>query len=188
MNSAASLLEKPSLQAVHNFVLAAYHNDVRAAQAYIARYPQYLDLQDHDGKTALCLAIRRQCHDVLQVLLRGGADVNARDTSKNTPLHWAVVVQDRDAVLSLIDAGADLAAKDATHQTPLEWAVNNDFPRDIIRILQEAPQRQADNAARAKKECEAAIRQRAENICREEGVNIAPSDLKRWRIRVRPFK
>jgi len=51
----------------------------------------------------------------VQVLVGGGADVNARFTGPHTetPLHWAASCDDVDVLDALLDAGADLEARGA---------------------------------------------------------------------------
>ena len=51
-----------------------------------------------------------------------GADVNARDSAKNTPLHWAAASGGVDAARLLLDAGADLTLRGAGGDQPLHIA------------------------------------------------------------------
>ena len=58
-------------------------------------------------------------------LLVAGAEVDARDASGRTPLHYACITGDRDLVAVLIDEGcADIEAKDAVGSTPLIQCVD----------------------------------------------------------------
>lgn len=63
--------------------------------------------------------------DILKALLDAGADVNARDESKATALHYACSRQDTACVAELIKRGADLSAKDEYGNTPAMKAAKN---------------------------------------------------------------
>ena len=55
------------------------------------------------------VAVANHQRDVVDALLRAGGEVNARDSSRNTPLEMAVRDLDADTavVRLLLDAGAD---------------------------------------------------------------------------------
>jgi hypothetical protein len=48
----------------------------------------------------------------VKLLIGGGADVNAKDVSGKTPLHWAVTAEQTEIVRILLANGADVNAKD----------------------------------------------------------------------------
>ena len=74
-------------------------------------------------------------------LIRAGADVNARTTDENTPLHTAVKQKNAYKVVALlIRAGADVDARNGNQLTPFYIAVfNNEFYGDrgdeVIALL-----------------------------------------------------
>ncbi|XP_076435310.1 uncharacterized protein LOC143275219 [Babylonia areolata] len=80
-----------------------------------------------EGSTALHFACKCPSHtasaDITCLLLRAGADVNAKDSTKNTPLMWAVERGHADTAKMLLEHGADVNAKDSAGHTPLWCAV-----------------------------------------------------------------
>eukprot|EP00052_Salpingoeca_macrocollata_P012673 m.98732 g.98732 ORF g.98732 m.98732 type:complete len:514 (+) comp18578_c0_seq3:220-1761(+) len=61
---------------------------------------------------------------VADLLLQHGADLNALDISKNTPLIRAVQSQQHEMVVYLIGKGADIFATDKDGDDALHWAAN----------------------------------------------------------------
>lgn len=76
------------------------------AEAQDKHYPE-----DVVGGTALHLAVRGTDQKMIELLLKGGADVNARDKQGETPLAWAVDHNRLEAVKLLIAKGADVNAR-----------------------------------------------------------------------------
>ncbi|KAL2132332.1 hypothetical protein VTI74DRAFT_3936 [Chaetomium olivicolor] len=74
------------------------------------------------GETPLWL-VRLDDLETLDRLIKGGADINARDVRGRTLLHKASRRGASDFVLGLLDRGADSEARDADGQTPLFEAV-----------------------------------------------------------------
>lgn len=75
---------------------------------------------------------------VVQTLLkRGGADVNKRDESGNTPLICTCLKGARDLVKLLLDAGADANLPNQRGRTPLHFAAESGNAQ-IIALLAEA--------------------------------------------------
>nr|KAF6493624.1 ankyrin repeat and SOCS box containing 8 [Rousettus aegyptiacus] len=95
-------------------------------------------------------AIRSFPHDNVEDLIRGGADVNcthgtlkplhcacmvsdadcveyganpnALDGNRDTPLHWAAFKNNAECVRALLESGASVNALDYNNDTPLSWA------------------------------------------------------------------
>ena len=75
-----------------------------------------------DDVTPLHLASRDGNVEVARVLLKHGADVNARDISKWTPLRHALDKGHVEVARVLIEKGADVGAQGVDDWMPLHWA------------------------------------------------------------------
>ena len=62
---------------------------------------------------------------MIEVLLKAGADIHARDKNGATPLHRAVRTRCADAVKSLLKAGSDVTLRNKPGSTPFHLAVQN---------------------------------------------------------------
>lgn len=76
-----------------------------------------------EGMTPLIRAARTGNLPVVDALLNAGAQVNARNRSGETALHWAVTQKDRRLVERLLASRADPGAQDIFGITPLSIAV-----------------------------------------------------------------
>lgn len=76
-----------------------------------------------------------QIHDLLQ----RGANPNAYDEKKRTPLYWAMWGKPENMVLSvrfLFEGGADIEWKNSDKETPLIYALKNSLvPAEVVEIL-----------------------------------------------------
>jgi len=85
--------------------------------------------------TRLHTAARRGRAKRVRVLLRAGADVNARDTMGNTPLHVAVDARRRSTLAVLVKAdGVEIDAPDFLGRSPLFAAVCKGHLSNIITL------------------------------------------------------
>ncbi|KAJ1928682.1 hypothetical protein IWQ60_001831 [Tieghemiomyces parasiticus] len=86
------------------------------------------NVKDEQHRTALHIAAASGNIAMLLLLIRAGADVNARDILGNTPLHIAVVAGNLKCVAALLQADADAAscttAGTRGGATPLDLARN----------------------------------------------------------------
>ena len=83
--------------------------------------------------------------EIVLLLIRNGANVNAKDDKGRTPLHIAVGEGHMETVRALVSAGADLTARDKRRETSLhaaakgkitDYVVGKTFEQD--RIIVEA--------------------------------------------------
>ena len=84
------------------------------------------------GKTPLVAALTYD--DVVELLLKAGADVKATNDQGSTAFHTAIYAGRLDAAEQLLQAGSDIEAKDTLGFTPLMTAANFCSP-DALRFL-----------------------------------------------------
>ena len=121
-------------------LMSAASSGVPGIVAEVLKHRPNVNAQDKDGKTALMEAVDQYERDdagfseinraqVVQILLRAGADPNARDNNGTTALIDAT--WEADAALALIRAGANVNAQDKYGITAL---INCDSP-EVARVL-----------------------------------------------------
>jgi ankyrin repeat protein len=90
------------------------------------------------GVPPLVLATQSGRHDVMEALIRAGADPNVKvDRDQMSALLSAVLKEDADAFNFLLENGANPEAKDAEGNTPLSEAVfleQTDFVRKMLDL------------------------------------------------------
>lgn len=92
-----------------------------------------LNFHDGGGKTALYRAVEHRHHEVAQILIAAGADMEVRDKLGQTALHSAVANGDFAMTDLLLGAGASPHGS-GRMGTPLSTAVGMGFA-DIARLL-----------------------------------------------------
>lgn len=77
--------------------------------------------------------------EVIDILAKAGADVNAKSNDGQTALMYAVRFNCKPQILrALINAGADINAKDAIFfgKTAKDWAIQSNASPEIMKILE----------------------------------------------------
>ena len=98
--------------------------------------PDLVHVKDHAGRTPLHYVVfnsmTRQVEMGLK-LLNFGADVNALDNERRTPLHHAAEAGKSRIIALLVQRGASTGTKDSLKgKTPLELALNDHIKELII--------------------------------------------------------
>ena len=86
-------------------------------------YPNFYDDNDDSRSTALHMAAFDGKLQIMEALIKAGADVNIRNSKGETPLHKATLTRKTDAVQLLIHLGAKINVASNTGNMPLHFAV-----------------------------------------------------------------
>lgn len=84
----------------------------------------YLLLSSFVTLSALHMATANGHLDIVEYLIKNGADLNACNLEKNTPLHWACLNGHSEVVRVLIVGGADATILNSHERTPMDEAVS----------------------------------------------------------------
>lgn len=90
----------------------------------------------YHGWTPLHIAVYERNLDIVRLLIKYGANINAKTYNRETPLHIAVYEGHWDVAKLLIDHGADVNARNNNGSTPLHIAAERGF-LDIVQLLLE---------------------------------------------------
>ena len=104
-------------------IKAAKSGDAATVKALVEHDVSLLSATDSDGSTPLHCATWKGHPDVVALLLKLGADVNARNNNDHwgtTPLHAAAHANQRAIAELLIEHGADIHATNLDGRTPLD--------------------------------------------------------------------
>jgi ankyrin repeat protein len=100
-----------------------------------------LDVVDEDGGTFLTFSSAFHHDENVKLLLRNGANVNAKDGDGSTALHSALFLKSKplkvlNTTKLLVSHGAKLNVKDQYGDTPLHVACSLSRNKDILEIVQ----------------------------------------------------
>jgi ankyrin repeat protein len=104
----------------------------------LLRYGTELDVSNGEGQTALLKGASNGGLKIVRLLLQNGADPNAKDCYRCTPLHMALSdsKQSVETVRTLLRHGADLNARDIGGETALHKGVKSNNV-EICKLLLE---------------------------------------------------
>jgi len=96
---------------------AAEKGDFETVKAILTKYPDMKDAKRTGGWTLLHVALNSR--EMVEYLIKIGANIEARSDGQWTPLHSQVYYGHKDGVELLLEHGADIEAKFAYDITPL---------------------------------------------------------------------
>lgn len=115
---------------------AAINNDAEMAQVLLFAGANVRAATRLGSYTPLFMAAKSGSFAVIDLLLKAGANPNAKGSDGLTPLIMASMSGSRDAVRALIEHGADINAKESEHgQTPLIFAAAFNRPDAIDELV-----------------------------------------------------
>ena len=86
------------------------------------------DVKNSSGESPLCAALRQGKYSIAQLLLRGGANVNAASPDESIKLlHHFLLRHNERAALFLLDNGADVHLLTPSKESPLVLCIRNDL-------------------------------------------------------------
>lgn len=78
---------------------------------------------DKDGTSPMCAAVTWGFDEIVQLLIRFGADVNVQNRGTRwTPLHAAAFQEHGKIIMALLEAGSDINRPDKEGRSPIDFA------------------------------------------------------------------
>jgi ankyrin repeat protein len=114
-------------------ITAARSGDTEAVGKLIAANPELVSAHDRTGNTPLHHAAGFGNFATMSLLLEHGADSNAGNKRKSTPLFWCL--HDEAKVRMLLDHGANVNARTIDGRTPIYQAASMANAVPVLRLL-----------------------------------------------------
>ena len=118
----------------HEFLNACRLGQIEKVERFLKSNKIDINSQDEYGKTALICATDMGYKDILELLIKGGANLNIQDEYGKTALIYSAQTGYKDVVELLIKGGADLNIQEENSNTALEIAAKMEF-KDIVELL-----------------------------------------------------
>jgi ankyrin repeat protein len=126
---------KPTDPRVAALVAAVRVQSAEAVAKLLASDSDAAKARDAAGSTLLHHAAAFGSIDTMKLLLDAGADVNAANRRRSTPLHWSL--HDEAKVRLLLSRGAAINAKQVEGRTPLYIAASMGQGTSLVKLLLE---------------------------------------------------
>lgn len=136
----------PLMCAVIQSSLTSLNDDLRMVDFLVGKGAD-LNRQNERGDTALAFAVKDRSYapEILEAIIRHGADPNTCDRDGLTPLHWAVHTESARCVELLLIAGAKPDAANGNGDTPLHLAARANRQGLVTQLLIEGGATDATN-------------------------------------------
>jgi ankyrin repeat protein len=126
---------KPVDPKLARLIAAVRSNEAGPIKKLIAANPELLSLRDPSGSTPLHHAAGFGSLAIVELLLDRGAEVNAENKRKSTPLIWAI--HDEAKVRLLLSRGARIDAKTVDGRSAVYQAASLGSGAGVLRLLLE---------------------------------------------------
>jgi ankyrin repeat protein/mono/diheme cytochrome c family protein len=126
---------KPVDPAVRSLINAVRANDIANVTRTLAEQPELVKAVDNAGSTLLHHAAAFASVEMMKLLLDKGADPNAQNRRKSTPMHWAIQAEAK--VRLLLERGAKVETKQVEGRTALYQAASLGNGNNVVRLLLE---------------------------------------------------
>ena len=113
---------------------ASLNGDYSVVEFLIKHNLVNINVQGNYGDTALINASANGHIDIVELLIKLGADVNIKDRYGDTALFYAVMHKYNDLCELLLKSGAKVNIKDKDGTTPKSLALNNGFD-ELFNLL-----------------------------------------------------
>jgi ankyrin repeat protein len=127
-------VKRPRYATEYELVFAARHGPLEIVSQSLDENPSSLHYRERTDETLLHSAVDGCQLEIVEYLIKRGADLNAQTNALNTPLHWCCQHNNDDIARLLVDAKSDLSACNISGQTPLHVAIINGN-LDVARVL-----------------------------------------------------
>ncbi|CAM4452264.1 MAG: hypothetical protein LEGION0398_MBIBDBAK_00770 [Legionellaceae bacterium] len=102
---------------------------------YIDKDCNNIFLTNKQYQTALHLAVKEKCYDVVNLLVEKGLNINCQDAYGYTPLHYACINGDEIMIKYLVTHGANILARDAQGGLTLSENLQKKYYTDEVLNL-----------------------------------------------------
>ena len=121
----------------HEIRSLAEDGETELLRAEIIKDPGVINRVDEFGWSLLHRAVVSANADIVAMLLTSGADVNARDLTRNTPLHDAAGGYDAHLLVMalLVSAGATIDSRNTAWQSPIMVCAQSSNPTGFAFLL-----------------------------------------------------
>ncbi|CAL1541164.1 unnamed protein product [Lymnaea stagnalis] len=129
-----------SLSWEHMFIKAARENELDRVERMVQFFPSdfsFINSRDtKTGQTALHMAARHGHFDIVQLLLENGANIDAKDNSKCTPIFSAIEGLQKPIAHLLLEWGCDVHCRNLKGLSPFEAVKNDEFRQFLVDLYE----------------------------------------------------